>query len=221
VERGEWVQTSQVVARVVDLGVLETPLRIPMSAAGLVAVGDRATLRPDGSLDVTWTGRIARIAPEADPATRSLTVFIETRQETGDDTTLLRPGQFVAGEIEGRSPGARTVIPRRAILDGRVFIAEREPPPSNGEEPLPEGVLTVRSVRAITEYTLSRPIPDLDPDETDWAVLAPGTGPEPGQVLILTNLDQLNQGMHVRIEPAGAASSPEHSAEDKREEGGA
>ncbi len=200
VEVGEWVSVSQTVARVVDLRRIEIPLRLAMSAQGSVSVGDRVELRPDGPAQSVWTGRVARIAPEGDRATRTLGVFVELTQdpENADGAPILTPGRFVVGRVLTLREHPRVLVPRRAIDEDRVMIA------------VDEGDVGVRRVRALdvrVEHYYSGAIPGQSPSEREWAVLEPAGSIDPGSSVILTNLDQLVQDMSVGVRPDEGADS--------------
>jgi len=195
VERGEYVTVGAPIARVVDITHIEVPLRIPASALGYVRVGDAATLRPDGPATHTWTGTVGRLSPEVDPVTRSITVFVEVRQDAAafqsashDATTLLLPGQFVVCAINGAPETGRLVVPRRAVHDGTVYIAV----------PNDRGTWTARKafVRAIFHTASS--YPDIDPIEQQWTVVETDDIPD-GSPIIVTNLDVMSEGRIVNI----------------------
>ncbi|MCL4221067.1 MAG: efflux RND transporter periplasmic adaptor subunit [Phycisphaerales bacterium] len=121
-KEGEWAQAGQVVARIVNLERVEVPLRVPVSAGQRLRVGDPVDVRLRQEDRQGWAGEIARIAPEADEQTRSLTVFVEIDQPP-DAGRMLRPGQFVAGRVSASTAEPHIVVPRRAIVDDRVYIA--------------------------------------------------------------------------------------------------
>ena len=107
VDTGERVAPGQVVARLVDLSHLEVPLQAPVSAASSIRVGDEVSVMADGPSGDTWTGRIARMSPEADPTNRTVTVFVEIQQDPSGSESLLRPGQFVIGTIAAGGAASR------------------------------------------------------------------------------------------------------------------
>jgi RND family efflux transporter MFP subunit len=204
VREGEMVSPGQVVARVVDLRRIEAPLRLPISAMGIVKVGDRAELRTDtpflGSTPPTWIGVISRVAPEADPQTRTATVFVEVTQDPGvlsgePRGTPLLPGQFVVGDIMTESARAYVVVPRRTVDGDRVLVARPES----------DGGYRVRAAVVNVLHFLRQRIPGTDPDETQWAVLESGI--DPGSRVILTNIDELSEGMLVTVEPVGGSEA--------------
>jgi RND family efflux transporter MFP subunit len=198
VEPGELVGVGAPIARVVDLSRIEAPLRAPASALGQIRIGDEAALRADGPAAAGWTGAVSRIAPEADQATRTLTVFVEVRQDPGvfqrgDQGELLLPGQFVTGTIRAAADRPRTLVPRRAVVEGSLFIAE----------PGPEQTWAAHRVPVEVLFHTTGAFPRIDPLERQWAVLA--TPIPEGTPIIVTNLDDLTEGRYVEGQPRIAA----------------
>ncbi|MEM9065435.1 MAG: efflux RND transporter periplasmic adaptor subunit [Planctomycetota bacterium] len=176
VEPGEVVGLGQVVGRVVDLSRLEIPLRVPVSAIGSIRLGDPVSLRLDGPSTATWTARIARIAPEAEASTRTITVFAELAQDPDGDSLLL-PGQFVAADIAS-AVERRIIVPRLSITRDVLLIADPD-------EPGPGATVRSREVRV--QHFYDGLIPELAPAETQWAVLEPGSLAEGLAVVPLNN----------------------------------
>lgn len=159
-ELGERVSRGQVVARLVDLSVIEIPIRLPASAALDLKPGVPVTLideRADGSRG--WTGTIARLAPEIDASTRTLLAFVEVAQEPIMGPASLLPGTFVHAVVDGSSTESRLVIPRASIADDRVWIVNDQ------------GALEFRAARPL--FPIDGSYPDLDPLETDWIAIDP------------------------------------------------
>jgi multidrug resistance efflux pump len=121
-EVGEWAQVGQVAAVIVDLSRIEVPLRVSMDGSGHIRVGDRAQVRSRLEDEIAWDGRVSRIGPDADSATRALTVYVEIEQDSLAGR-VLRPGQFVVGQVLESNAAVRLVVPRRAINSGRVLVA--------------------------------------------------------------------------------------------------
>jgi RND family efflux transporter MFP subunit len=203
VEQDELLAVGAPVARVVDLSRLEIPLKIPATALGYVRLSDPATLRPDGPGANTWHGTVVRIAPEADPATRTLTVFVEVTQDPGAFTsrdhagaTLLLPGQFVVGVISGSPERGRLIVPRRAVQDGTVFLAA----------PNDRGGWTARRTPVETLFHTSGEFPAIDRHERQWSVLE-NAAIEGGSPIIVTNLDVMIDGLFIEIQPGDAGEA--------------
>jgi membrane fusion protein, multidrug efflux system len=104
---------------VVRNDVLELAASVPARQAGAVRVGQTVHLRADGrSLD----GRVARISPTVDPATRSVTVYMQVPNPSGE----LRGGTFASGRVVSRTVGDALVVPTTAVRqssdNGRPFV---------------------------------------------------------------------------------------------------
>lgn len=204
---GELLGVGAPVARIIDLRRIEAPLRLPVSAAASVAVGDLADLIADSPAASRWDGRVVRIAPEADARTRTITVFVEVEQRvdySADDPlagagALLLPGQFVIGRVYSGRAEPRVLVPRRALDSDRVMVVERD-----GEG------WRLRSRAVAPPRFIEAEFPALDPDETQWAVIP--TGLEDGERVVLTGRDELADGMAVRVDDADVARSAEGDA---------
>ncbi|MEO1007762.1 MAG: efflux RND transporter periplasmic adaptor subunit [Planctomycetota bacterium] len=199
-DEGDFASVGQEVARVVDLSRLEVPLSLPVSAANAIRVGDRASITLDLAGGPSWSGTIARLAPEADAETRTLPVFVEVRQDVriedgriaaADD--LLRPGQFVTGIVVSSRAEPSLAVPRRAIVDGAVLVARANSQP------------TVRRVEVESLFTYEGRLPGAPAGETQWVVVRGSL--DPAARVIVSNLDELRGGMAIRLDPADAASA--------------
>ncbi len=187
---GERVSVGDAVARIVDLSRIEVPLMAPMSATADLRVGDAVAASSDSPGSPEWKGVISRIAPEADAQSRTITLYAEIMQDvTGDPTTLLRPGQFVVAGVTSASKGPRLVVPRKAIDGDKVYVAV-----SDAEAP---GLLRAKARAVRTLWHLDGSYPALDPLETQWTVVEGEL--EPGDVVIVSNLDVVAAGTRVRV----------------------
>jgi RND family efflux transporter MFP subunit len=189
---GEIVQPGRAIARVVGLRRIEVPLRVAAAAQSEVEIGTVARVRPSVGADPSrsWEARVARIAPEADQSTRTIFVFLEIEQDdSAPAASLLMPGQFVTARVSGRASSASAVyvVPRRAVADDRVWAAVTDQSGATRAQPRPVTVL----------YHVESKFPDLDPGETQWAVI--GAGLSPGDLVIVSNLDDLHPGARVRV----------------------
>lgn len=200
---GEWAQAGTTIARVVDLSRIEVPLRVPVSASAEVGPGDAATLRIDNGSGREWHGRVVRLSPEADAATRTLTVYVEVDQAVGgaEGRGLLLPGQFVVGRIQSSRTERVVLVPRRAVAEDTVFIAASEV----GEDG--SRVTVARRARVEVLFNLVGDRPDLDPVETQWSAVRAGAGLVAGSAVIVSNLDDLHDGLLVGVAPAAGASA--------------
>jgi multidrug efflux pump subunit AcrA (membrane-fusion protein) len=163
VEEGENVASGERVARVVDLGRMEVPLRLPGSARSGVRIGDAVTITASHR-GANWRASVARIAPEDDPQTRTMVVFAELSQAdwlesygtTGQ--AVLTPGTYVAGVVTSTEVQPRWVVPRRAVRGGRILVVN-------------EGRIDSQPVKI--DYLLEGQVAELDLPDDQWAVLEP------------------------------------------------
>src|SRR5207253_7855513 len=94
---------------------------VPARAAVLVRVGQSVLCVADGR---DFGGRVARVSPTIDPATRSITVYVEVPNPSG----ALRGGTFATGQVVSRTVSNVLAIPRDAIhysADGNAPYAYR------------------------------------------------------------------------------------------------
>jgi len=187
---GDWVGLGSVVARVVDLSRLEVPLKLPASASSWVREGDSVRLwvrEPGGEPD--RIGQIVRVAPEADSSSRTITVFVEVRQDPSEPDRLL-PGQFVNGRVETHDEHERVILPRRAVQSDTVFVAG----------PFENSRRMIEKIPVKIAYSFEGRRPEIDPNETQWVALELGYEPVEGSPIVISLLDQVVEGMKVRIE---------------------
>jgi multidrug efflux pump subunit AcrA (membrane-fusion protein) len=102
---------------IVRNGTLELAAACPSRQAGEVAWTDRALRRRRKRFD----GRVARVSPTVDPATRAITVYVEIPNPGG----VLRGGTFATGRVVSRT--LTNVLPFRPRLrqsqeDGKPFV---------------------------------------------------------------------------------------------------
>jgi len=201
VQEGERVAPGAAVARLVDLSVIEIPLRVALASSSSIRIGDQVSLRASNDSGAHWNGRVTRIAPEADGASRSITVYAVVEQgPRANGGPLLLPGQFVVGKIAGRLLASALPIPRSAIDEDRVLVVTEN------------GSIDVRRV-GIAFY-LDGEFPEIDAQERQWAVITSGL--VAGDRVVTSNLDELRVGMIVRAsgtKPVETARAPNGESE--------
>jgi RND family efflux transporter MFP subunit len=135
VEKGQYVQPGTPLYRVtqIDAVVIAVPLH-PLDfakIADLVLAGEQpqVELAENEVASSRWTGRVVRISPEADTATRTIDVFVEVenKREGQQVAVPLLPGSFVQARIEGPMLTDVIVVPRAAVIGNaagstRVFV---------------------------------------------------------------------------------------------------
>jgi RND family efflux transporter MFP subunit len=129
-----------------------------------------------------WKGRVTRMEAQVDQMSRMVHVVIEVPKpyDTSSGHPALLPGSFVDVRINGRTLGDIVAVPRYAVREGdRVWV-------------FTDGTLQIRDVevlRADREQTLI------------------SSGLEEGDLVIISSLDAVTDGMTVRqqIAAGGAA----------------
>ena len=176
VEKGQYVRPGDPLVRLTDVLAVDVPIPIALDDYAKIAPEVRAGRHPYVELAETetaparWNGYVERIAPEADESTRTVKVFV--RVDNALQEVPLLPGTFVHARIAGPQLDQAIVIPRDAIVSGRVFLAV-------------DGRVEERTPR------IKRTLQTL-------AVLE--TGIDPKDQVILTNLDIIQSGARVDIE---------------------
>ncbi len=191
---GEMAAPGVIVARVVDPTTIEIPILLPALAREFVRVGDMVTLRADRAGSVLVEARITRIAPEDDPATRTMTVFAET-----PGSSALAPGAFVEAEVAATSTAARTIVPRRAVNGGRIVTVDN-------------GVAHAMAVEV--EFAISGALAPELPD-TEWLVLKSSL--PAATMIVLDGSRRIREGATVEAvrpgaQPATSDVAPQSSA---------
>jgi RND family efflux transporter MFP subunit len=121
VENGEHVARGASMFEVVRNDVLELVAAVPARAAGSVRVGQSVRFVADGR---DFGGSVARVSPTIDPATRSITVYVEVPNPSG----AIRGGTFATGQVVSRTVNNVLAIPRDAVhysADGASQYAYR------------------------------------------------------------------------------------------------
>ncbi|MEQ9460757.1 MAG: efflux RND transporter periplasmic adaptor subunit [Phycisphaeraceae bacterium] len=193
-EVGESVTPGQVMAEVVDVSRIEVPVRLPASSRGTFSLGDEAVVVAASDASRRWVGRIARINPTDDGATRTLTAYVMVEQQGADASaaTTLTPGLFVSVEVPGLRTEGDLVIPRRAVRAGRVFVVE-------------DGGLVSRAVSV--RYTLKEVLAGLP--FAEWVVLGEESGLSEGELVVSESTALLRDGVRVETRAVEALAGVE------------
>jgi membrane fusion protein, multidrug efflux system len=116
---GEKVSAEQNIVTIVDLSTLELAGTVGTHEVSQLAPGVAVQVKVEG-VDAPVTGKIARIAPAAEPGTRSIGVTIEliNTRET------LRAGQYALASVVLADPKPRLTVPAAAVgnADGQDHV---------------------------------------------------------------------------------------------------
>ena len=119
VEGGVHVSRGAPLFSIVRNGTLELAAAVPARLAGTVRVGQIVHFVADAR---RFDGRVARVSPTVDPATRAVTVYVEIPNPGG----ALRGGTFATGRVVSRTLTDVLTVPTAALRqgaeDGRPFV---------------------------------------------------------------------------------------------------
>ncbi|MEN3338094.1 MAG: hypothetical protein V7647_1770 [Acidobacteriota bacterium] len=125
VNLGELVKTQVPVMTVVRLTPLKVIAEIPEKMAPWISAGQPVTLRVDAYPDRTFTGKVSRISPGVNTATRAFPF----EALVPNDDTVLKPGTFARVHIESGKVDKVLTLPYAALQYrygvNRVFVLDR------------------------------------------------------------------------------------------------
>ena len=191
VENGEHVARGANMFTVVRSDVLELAAAVPARQANEVRVGQRVHFAAGGrQLD----GRVARVNPTIDPTSRSVTVYVQVPNASGE----LKGNSFATGRIVSRTVDGAIVIPSTAIRQSQ-----------GNEKPF---VYRIGAGDALERAPVSVGMVD-----EALAVAEIVEGLAPGDRIIVGNVGTLGAGMKVTI--AGGGEGAAQGAGNRRPPG--
>jgi membrane fusion protein (multidrug efflux system) len=113
VDPGAMVSQNAPIASVVDISRLKMIVNVVEKDVRLVNVGDSGDVEVDAYPGEKFHGRIARVAPVLDPATRTATMEIEIAN--GDNR--LKPGMYARVSLAVEERKNTLVAPKSAVID--------------------------------------------------------------------------------------------------------
>lgn len=176
VEQGQYVRVGDPLVKLIDKTKVEIPIPVTLTDYAKIerkvrgGESPRVELAENETAPARWIGHVVRVAPEADELTRTVKVFVHV--ENAEQQVPLLPGTFVHARIDGPVLRETLVVPRDAIVGGKAFVASR-------------GRAVERTV--VVQRTLQL-----------LAILEDGV--QPGEELILTNLDIIHDGARIEIQ---------------------
>ena len=188
VEVGENLAPGQRVARVVNIDRIQTPLSLSASARSHVRVGDTVRLMSTADASLSWDGRVTRIAPEDDAATRTFAAYVEVTENNTSGQTRLAPGVFVSGVVMQADVEPRIVVPRRSIRTERVMLIKDD---------------LIHSSEVVEAFAYEGELQTLGLPDKQWAVLEAGVNA--GDQVVLNPTRSLSDGQTVQPVPVSDA----------------
>lgn len=108
---GALTEASQSLATIADVSKMWALLDVREADASSVAVGQQVVVRVPGPTERALAGRITWMAPEVDPATRTVAARAEIENADGS----LRANQFARALVQVGSPEGAVAVPREAV----------------------------------------------------------------------------------------------------------
>lgn len=123
-DAGAFVSPNAPVADVVDISMVRLVANIVEKDLRRIEPGEPATVEVDAFPGETFSGRVARVAPVLDPATRTAQIEVEI-PNTGN---RLKPGMYARVSLTIEQKSKALTVPTNALVnvEGRrgVFLAE-------------------------------------------------------------------------------------------------
>ncbi len=181
-DEGAVVSPSQPIVRIVSLSTMVSQGNVPERNVGKLRVGNIAEVRVDAIPDQVFHGRVSRISPVLDAATRSALIEIDI----ANPQRTLKAEMFARINLDLGTMREATLIPR----DGLVY---------RGQQP---GVYVVEQ----ENVPVFRPIETGMTRENQVEVLA---NLEPGTEIVGRGATMLRDGDKIAVAGAGGASKKE------------
>lgn len=174
VEPGGRVAMNQRLFSVVDLSELEFEAAVPVNGLAAVKVGQEVTLAIEGFGGRDLKGRVERIAPVADSASRMVPVYVRLKNPDG----ALKGGMFAQGQLAIARADHAATLPFGAIRDLGT--------------PAPY-VLAVENGKAVR-----RPVKiGLMNELSKHAVIE--SGAQPGTKVVIAKIENIKPGQSVKL----------------------
>jgi membrane fusion protein (multidrug efflux system) len=157
---------------VIDVNALKTIVAVPEAAIPDMQAGSGAEILFDALPGRQYRGRVVRISPLVDTATRSVSVEIQI----ANPGRILRPGMFARVRVGGAAAAPALSIPRSALLTRGN---------TQGVYLLGEGNTAI-----FREIEMGR-------NEDGWVEVLRGL--DPGEVFVSAGAQSLNDGDRVRV----------------------
>lgn len=123
---GAYASQNAPVADVVDIGMVRLVANIVEKDLRRVGQGDPARVEVDAFPGETFTGRVARVAPVLDPATRTAQIEVEIANQS----YRLKPGMYARVNLTIEQRKNALVVPSNAVVsrDGQrgIFLTDGE-----------------------------------------------------------------------------------------------
>lgn len=207
IEPGERKQAQEVAFRLIDISTVHVIFGVPdtmigepalRSSSDRVYLGQKLQITADAFEGRSLTATVTKIAPQADPLTRTFrTELTLGNPELPQGQRLLRPGMIVTVLVGAENDRRVTLLPMAAIHHGRTAdeLVVYEAVSENGRE-----VVRMRKVALGDVYN------------NQVEVLSANSEVRPGSKIVVSTAERLEDGLAVKVtqdNPDSAATLPE------------
>ena len=167
---GEYISPQQKVATIVNLNPLRVRIDVPEQAIPQIRVGENVSVSVAAYTDRSFSGHVARVSPSLNSASRTLTVEADVQNPKAE----LKPGQFATVRVLLPQSEAAVLVPQRALrtISGSTYVYV-----------LKNGFAQQRLVQT---------------GQTESDLIEIRSGVSADEVVAISNVDQLGDGMAVR-----------------------
>jgi HlyD family secretion protein len=113
VDAGAWVSQNAPLVAVVDISSLRMVANVVEKDLRMVSVGDPAVIEVDAFPGEKFSGRIARVSPILDPATRTAPMEIEIPNRE----FRLKPGMYAKVNLQVEAKENVLLVPKLSVID--------------------------------------------------------------------------------------------------------
>ena len=125
VDPGAYVTQNVTLLSVVDISTVRLVVNLVERDLRKVTVGAGGSVSVDAYPGEQFTGRVARVAPVLDPATRTAEMEVEVPNPTG----RLKPGMYARVRLLSSRKAGALVVPKTAVVDSQgrkgVFLVQQ------------------------------------------------------------------------------------------------
>jgi RND family efflux transporter MFP subunit len=182
VQAGDRVDVGRTLVTIVNTSVLQLEASVEARWITSLRVGRPVMLTVAGVAHDTIQGRIARINPTADPATRQVRLYVDVPNRGN-----LVGGLFVSGRALLEEVRGAVAVPRSAVR-------------YEGEERIP-------AVYAVLQGRIARRVVEVGVEDPDQDMVQIRQGVAPGDMLVVGPVDALADGTRVEI-PGATPAAP-------------
>jgi RND family efflux transporter MFP subunit len=176
-EIGAWVSRGDPVAEVIELDPIEIDVMVPEAFIAHIRIGAAGQIHVDAVPDQAFTGRVARVVPDADRRSRTFPVKVRLENPKTEDGHVLKSGMLARVTLAVGPPIQALLVPKDSLVLGglqpSLMVVALDP------ETKQETVRSVPVQLGVTDGSLIQVTGNLAP--TDRIVVIGNERVRPGQ----------------------------------------